>query len=247
MANDESYGFDMKNHTHFTPAELTCANGSTCIVCDVLQTVDHVRGELTKITYSNGYSKVGDKTFECSVCAQEILASGEAEAIFTASGYSIKESTGTGLIGSFVINRIALNLYNEYTETHLGYGVVMSNANISSGGLTFDSNNVLTSANGIQLKVADEDVNYAKINYTIDDFSINDEKTAELELVIALYVIDENGISFIQGNSSSSETTATIQGGAAALKTITFKKVAELTGVYDKLIEASKIEAEIKE
>jgi hypothetical protein len=106
---------------------------------------------------------------------------------------------------------------------------------------------VLTSANGIQLKVADEDVNYAKINYTIDDFSINDEKTAELELVIALYVIDENGISFIQGNSSSSETTATIQGGAVALKTITFKKVAELSGVYDKLIEATKIEAEIKE
>lgn len=247
MANDETNGFDMANHMEITPAEISCGNPLKCIVCDILQTVDHTRGELTKITYSNGYSNVGDKTFACSVCGQDVLGSGEAEAIFTASGYSIKESTGTGLLGSFVINRVALNLYNEYAEAPLVYGVVMSNANIENGGLTFNSNNVLTSANGIQLKVADEDVNYAKINYTIDDFSIHDEKTSTLELVITLYVVDENGISFIQGNSSSSETTATIQGGTVALKAITFKKVAELTGVYDKLIEATKIEAEIKE
>ena len=47
MANDETNGFDMANHMEITPAEISCENPLKCIVCDVLQTVDHTRAALT--------------------------------------------------------------------------------------------------------------------------------------------------------------------------------------------------------
>ena len=214
-------------------------NEKYCTTCNVLiateivaptgHEFDSAKGAIVlSYTYPNGYTNEGVIKIQCKGCS--LTDDTTAEAIFEALGYSIK-TDGTGLTGDFKINSEALAVYNQYLVNNgkqaIKFGIVMSNGSIE-GGLVFDSEYKLTSIFGIQLEATTKD--FSKLSYTITDFDPTSASLANLDLVISVYVIDENGISFIQRETElDGSSTATVNGGAPiALKSINLGKIAEL-------------------
>jgi hypothetical protein len=147
------------------------------------------------------------------------------EPIFSAVGYSIKQD-GYGIISSYIINTEALSEY-EKVNKRLTFGIIMANANFGDATEFMTKNEdgvyVLNSKYGIQLEVNNRD--FAKINSTIDNFTQND---AELQLVMALYVVDDNGIHYIQREGSY---VGTVTKGETTLDIVTISKIAEINEV----------------
>ena len=212
--------------------ELYCTECNELVASDIITPLGHEfdvadGATVPSCKYPNGYDKEGTLTTKCARCT--ITQDTTLAPLFEAKGYSIKND-GTALIGDFRINQDALEAYNAYLvgigKDELVFGIVMSNGALANG-LTFDSEYKLTSAYGIQLVATSN--NYAKLNYTITGFDPADSMVS-LDLTIAIYVIDENGMSFIQRETAlDGTTTATVNGGTpVALKSINLGKIAEL-------------------
>lgn len=200
-------------------------------------------GATITIAYANGYDKAGLKEAKCSRCTH--IEESTVDAIFEALGYSIKND-GTGFTGDFKINRDALVAYNEYSTTALKYGILMSNGSLDNG-ITFDSKYTLTSDFGIQLGVNDPASQYSKLGYTISEFDITDKALTNLEIAIAIYVIDEQGVKFVQRETVSvGETSVTVEGqNSSSLKTISLAKIAE--SILPSVQANTQMSADIKE
>ena len=151
-----------------------------------------------------------------------------AEPIFTAEGYSIRED-GKALLGGYKINSEALKAYNEFNGEKLTYGIVMSNA----------ANVVITDGEytgGKGIMATENNESYTTVKYVISGFSAI-EQLADLNLVITLYVVDENGMSFIQNDTAYDSANANVDGTNIAINAITFGYIAQKTIDEDKTIE----------
>ncbi|MBQ8162970.1 MAG: leucine-rich repeat domain-containing protein [Clostridia bacterium] len=181
---------------------------------------------IVNIAYpNNDYTVDGTKTVDCpnENCTKEDSV-GKAAPIFEANGYSIRED-GKMLLGGYSINSDALKEYNAYLKENgkasLKFGIVMSN----SAYLTI-ADGKYTGGKGVLVEATSDD--YTSANYTIGGFSAT-EKLADLNLVIALYVIDESGTSFVQNGTAYDEATASVDGKSVTVNVITLGYIAQAT------------------
>ena len=87
------------------------------------------------------------------------------------------------------------------------------------------SNGTLGTTYGYQTKVSERD--HDRVTCTVTDFTANE---TNLQLVMALYVIEDGVVTYIQRDGQYASTAT--QGGAT-LNVVTFEKVAELLGKTD--------------
>ena len=177
----------------------------------------------SSITYTD-YSSEGTKASTCKDCHK--IERTTIPAIFTAVGYSVKEKDSLGIISGYTINVNALIEY-ENVNGKLTFGIIMANANFGEATEFMSKNTegkyVINNIYGIQLEVTDR--YFAKINATIEQFT---EKEASLNLVMALYVVDENGVSYVQKDG---DYAGTVKKGETTLDVVTIVKIAELSEV----------------
>ncbi|MBQ8840135.1 MAG: leucine-rich repeat protein [Clostridia bacterium] len=102
----------------------------------------HQNSSIVAIVYNgaNKFFEVGDITYHCDRCNSdhEEVGKGKAAAIFVFHGFSATEveEYGKSIIQSFVVNREAMTLYNDYTENDVvGYGLVAA-TELGLGGST---------------------------------------------------------------------------------------------------------------
>ncbi|MBO5212737.1 MAG: hypothetical protein J6B60_04270 [Clostridia bacterium] len=173
---------------------------------------------LNSIVYANGYGAVGVKNVKCARCDQTTDL--EVPAIFTAEGYSIS-GNGASLLGGYKINTSALQEYNAYKGTKLTYGIIMSNSAYMT---VLDGK--YTGGKGVMATENNE--SYTTVKYVISGFSAT-EQLADLNLVITLYVVDENGMSFVQNDTAYGVAEASVEGKAVNVNAITFGYIAQKT------------------
>ncbi|MBO5212222.1 MAG: hypothetical protein J6B60_01650, partial [Clostridia bacterium] len=132
------------------------------------------------------------------------------------------------LLGGYKINSEALKAYNEFNGEKLTYGIVMSNA----------ANVVITDGEytgGKGLMVSESNESYTTVKYVVSGFSAT-EQLADLNLVITLYVVDENGMSFVQNDTAYGVAEASVEGKAVNVNAITFGYIAQKTVDMDSSI-----------
>ena len=185
--------------------------------------------KLISITYADGYDAVGVQNVKCARCDE--TAELEASVIFTSEGYSIRED-GKALLGGYKINSDALKAYNAYLEANgkaaLKFGVVMSNA----ANLTM-ANGKYTGNKGISVESTSD--SYSTVKYVISGYSAAKE-LADLNLVISLYVVDENGTSFIQNGTAYNNANASVDGKTVSVNAVTLGYIAQKTIDTDETI-----------
>lgn len=178
-------------------------------------------GNILSISYEGGFENVGLYTCVCSECdAQD--AEKEAPAIFTTIGYSIKND-GRGISTAYNINKDALSKYQSYCSTKnksFTYGVFIGNSE-SFGDTFMNSNGTINNDYSFITSVVAGD--YSRINSTVTDFTSAEK---DLKLVMALYVIDDGNVSYIQHNGTYD---GTVEKGDTALDVVTISKIATLT------------------
>ncbi len=238
------------NKEHKSVEEVNDHNCTTNDVCRCgniinAKTAD-AHSETTKLIYTYGYAQNGVKKVycsseDCNACDSESVIF----AIFTAEGYAVKED-GTALLGAYKINSSALKEYNAYLaengKSALKFGIVMSNANsftILDGKYTGDKGLITESTND----------NYTTVKYVISGYK-NTEALVNLELIIALYVVDENGMSFVQSESdaiSGKTDNATCEGSEITLDKVSLASISQATLDSGEVEIGSSYEAVLKE
>ena len=209
-----------KSHSQ---TDAICDNSDYCKDCNYLVLEPHV-GKMT-VSYPNGYDAVGLKQ-SCHLQNCNGNAVVELEPIFKSLGYSVKENNGYGILVTYMINIEALEEY-ETANGELEIGVIMANANFD-GQTEFmskgaDGKYELNSTRGIKVEISGKA--YSKISVKIDNFTQNE---ATLDLVMALYVADADGISYIQHKGTYA---GTVTKGDATLDVVNITKIAEIVNV----------------
>lgn len=202
--------------------DTICGNDDYCTDCGYHTLTPHV-GE-PSVTYPNGYTKSGlAQTCHLAACNGNIKTT--LKPIFETVGYSVKEKGGYGIVSTFYVNPSALKAYEDMNGK-LTIGIIVANAK-TIGQDAFmtkgdDGKYKLNATKGIQVEMSDV---YSRIDATLDQFT---QDAVDLNLVIALYVIDENGVSFVQHEGTyAGEVTK----GESTLDIVTISKIAELTNV----------------
>ncbi len=140
-------------------------------------------------------------------------------------GYSIRENNGYGILLTYQVNKDALREF-ESVNGSLTVGIIIANADFD-GQSEFMSKNsegkyVLATSKGIQTQMSAS--SYSRIYASVNQFTQNE---ATLNLVMALYVVDAKGISYIQHEGAyAGEVTKD-----ATLDIVTIAKIAELGNI----------------
>ena len=182
--------FVMEGHTHYTYDTVSCAPGSSCIVCDIIQYSDHEKGELSSVTYPNGFANDGCINYMCLVCKNE-YADGTVSAIFIPHGYSYKlNGTSEGISAKFEINKESREFFEEVNGCELHYGVIVANKNHFQDG-AFIEDGKLNTANqkGLQVEIVDDE--FAFFSCLISGFERGGYNN--LELVMSGYAYTVKG------------------------------------------------------
>ena len=190
---------------------------------------------LVSIVYAK-YTDKGVKKVACGrSCGENVDL--DVDPIFETLGYSIKENNGYGIMSTYVINDVALKEYEDLNGP-ITFGIIMANANIDGQSAFMSKNDqdkyVLNSSYGVQLEIKNRD--YSKINATIDQFT---QDEASLNLVMALYVIEDDNVTYIQHEGTyAGEITKD-----ATLDIVTITKIAEIKGIQITLPEPALVPA----
>lgn len=219
------------NHTP-DKDDFNCTTGMTCANCGGEEAGKEHKTE-TIWTYPNGYTNVGSKLCKC-VNEDTCKVNGasnvplETPAIITPLGYSVKIDVkhGYGISADYEINEIIVS-YNDY----LGEGNELEIGFLAANSTTFADSNImvngeLNSQKGLKVEV---DEKYRTVRCILSGFTA--EVANNLSLVMAFYVIDAEGTSYIQsadvGNNYKNldETFSADE----RLDIVTIAKVAEVT------------------
>ncbi len=209
--------------------DKSCITDNKCSRCDAVERalyLEHNKAEL--YSYPNGYDKDGVYTCECKNdgCIAISINEGDEGStlapIFKALGYSFKELTNDGLCVGYEINISALNAYNTYLGegNELEIGIIIANS--TTFGSEFMSlvgdKYTLQAAKGIQ--VAINDTEYKIINCKITGFDTDEKRS--LCFVMAMYIVDKKGVSYVQSQNTSAET---ITRNDITLNTVTISSI----------------------
>jgi hypothetical protein len=173
-------------------------------------------------SYPNGFSGECIINQKCSVCENTISKADPP--VFEHLGFSVKSSDSSlGLCGMFKINTSALNWYKNNISNDISYGLVVANAKTFNSDTFFDQNGCITNQKALQLEITDD--SFSNINITILNFT-ND--TLDLELVIFMYVKDNDKITYIQKSADLDYYTSNVPLNGVSLGAITFSRIEEL-------------------
>ncbi|MGM9645322.1 MAG: hypothetical protein ACI3XS_01335 [Eubacteriales bacterium] len=213
--------------------ETVCAQYKCSCGVSIGGHIGHVFGGIvTSISYPNGFGNFGDNKCLCTVCQLwEDTEEGVAEPIFRSLGYSAG-SANTAIYGGFYVNLDALNAYNSYLEEgkELKYGIIVSNVtgltSLTIGDGTIDN------TKSVMAEIKDHTLN--RIGIAINGLDPTVANHVNLQIVISVYVIDENDdITFVQkdGAMDGSYYTSgiTVNETENALGAITLKQMAYLS------------------
>jgi hypothetical protein len=181
------------------------------------------------ILYNDGFDKKGMQYECCENCNNEINIV-EAKPIFTPKGYSMN-GAGDAIIAGYEINIEMLENYkNNY---NVKFGVIIGNADYFEGN-AFIENGVMKNEFGIQLEITQFD--FSMVKCTINGYN---EAYDDLQLVVALYVIDADGnVSYVQkADSGYYASTVTKDVALGAFTRTTIKNV------FDSLVESTQVKA----
>ena len=217
---------------HF--ASATCTESGLdemrCTVCkSLLDTIvakalghehDAINGGATVIAliYVNGLDKEGVKDVKCARC--DLRSEEIAAPIFIALGYSVGPN-GDSLKAGFKIDAHAFEEY-RLLNPEVEIGMIMVNANTVASTENLFVNGALNStAKGVQLSI--ESVIYCTWNVDVTGFVPANANS--LELVIGVYIVNEEGnVTIMQyADADKYETTKTY--GDMSVNAITFNQV----------------------
>lgn len=200
-----------------------CSNNDYCKDCGYLTCEAHVG--TPSISYPNGYLANGQRT-NCSLAICNGSEPTAVKPLFKTRGYSIQENNGFGILSTYEVNRDELEAFEQINGS-LTIGIIIANANFDDKDsfMYVDSEGkyVLNTARGIQAEMVER--GYSRIDARIDNFSQNE---ATLKLVISLYIVDADGITYVQHEGSYvSEVTK----GDVTLDVVTISKIADIVNV----------------
>ena len=181
-------------------------------------TTSHNWGSTT-MNYES-YKDNGVKSTICQDC--EKAQTTTLPAIFSPIGYSTRDN-GTGILCDYKVNVAALAEYNSYLGkgNELVFGIILANAN-TFGDSFIGADGKITTEKGIQLQITNP--NFAKITASVIGF---EEIHRNLELVICMYVVDADGIEYIQ---SATEFECSVIRNGVKLFGATIGEVSALAG-----------------
>lgn len=209
--------------------DKNCVTDNKCSRCEAFEKALYSsHNMLESYSYPNGYGKFGLYTCECTNgdCTAMNITDGDEDSVLApiirALGYSVKETTNDGLCVGYEINISALNEYNTYLGegNELQLGVIIANS--STFGNEFmsliDGKYTLQSSKGIQVEISG--TSYRIINCKITGFDTDEKRS--LSLVMAMYVVDKKGVSYVQSQNTSA---VTVTKNDITLNTVTISSV----------------------
>ena len=217
---------------HTKPANITsCLVGGNCSVCSTAfepYATEHTKGGET-LAFPNGLTANGVYTYDCTNpgCTIVDIVVGDKDGrdvvapIFTAKGYSTNPDKNA-INGGYDVRLDSLALYERLIGT-LNYGIVIANAKSFGTNTFFDADNKVQSDKALQVEM---DKQYASFDCSIN---FGAKTNMELDLVICAYVIDANGVVFIQTESGSDVSI-----GGATFKSVTLAQVIALQPAVSK-------------
>ena len=227
---------------HASDATADCTENIVCKDCTITITEafdDH--DIVITITYENGFTSDGVKTTACS--RQGCTACDKSEtalAIFSAKGYSYKESgSKRGLCGGFTVN---VDAFNEYKQANSGKTITLSILMVNPKYINEESDffssegQIIATGGAIQLEITE--LNYASLDFRVDGFTL--EYMQSLEIAFALVVCDDGEVEVIQKQYGQDETSN-------VCKTYTDKNGIKLDSVTVQSIAPEVVEALKKE
>ncbi len=215
----ESLGLT-KSHT---ATDAICDNTDVCGDCGYTTCTPHTA--TPSISYPNGYLANGQK----ATCSLAICGGSKPKAIkplFSPNGYAIREDNGYGIISTYNVNADELQEF-EQVNGKLTIGIIVANADFEgqSEFMTKDADGkyVLNTSRGINAEMKER--GYSRIDARVDNFT---QDAATLNLVLALYVVDGDGITYIQYDG---EYAGEVTKGDVTLDVVTITKIADIVNV----------------
>lgn len=188
---------------NYVPAteEHTYENG-VCTGCGkALYCADSTHNlEIISISYANGYDKPGLKVVKCLDC-NAMETETQAPALYSFIGYAVRQDGRNGISVGFEVNTDALAKYEEATGKTVEIGVVFAGYDNLAGKQPLDENGKTISLE--KGKVIKSDL--SEFDYKIYDFVLNDidDSIKDVNLVIAAYIYDGEGVEYLQENGAS--------------------------------------------
>ena len=191
------------------PSNNDCTKDIVCLLCATVMSEAYEGHDIVvEITYDNGFTSVGVKTTYCSrdnctVCND----SEQAEAIFTAKGYSFKEEgSKNGICGGFAVNVDAFDEYKAlYPEKSISVSLLILNPKYLDSNAFFGANGVVNASKG-SVQVEINESSYSRLDYMVSGFTL--DYMQNLELAFAVVVNVDGEIEIVQKQYSENESTA---------------------------------------
>ncbi len=199
-------------------------NNSTYTIEDytdkIKEMLPHDLSSVGQIQYTNGYTKYGYYTYDCSMCHQAIKEDkASCPPLVITYGYSVTDKDGIGSINvKYSIDEAVLALYESTNGVKLNYGTVVAVKKSLNGQSPLDASG--KARNGV-LKL-----DTSKNGYSTSLIKLTNLKDANktVSYVMSIYIIDGSDINYIQ----DTETVKNPSG-------VTYKEIKELAEYYESL------------
>ncbi len=211
------------NGVDYVKGMTDCTQGGNCTRCGRAFEGQENHAMVETLVFANGLTASGAYTCDCTnegCTAIDILAGDEqgrdvVAPVFVAKGYSTNADKNA-INGGYFVELKSLELY-ERLIGELNYGIVIANANAFDANSFFNAENKVNTDKALQVEM---DKQYASFDCSVN---FGAKTNIELDLVICAYVIDANGVTFIQAESGSDVTI-----GGSAFKSVTLAQVVAL-------------------
>ena len=158
-------------------------------------------GEATQVVYRRGFNKPGKLAKVCPTCATKDELIEEVPPMLTSIGYSVSEFGKNGVTQGVLINRDAVNKYNEYAAAPIDFGMVAGarSALVEGNPLLIAGDSVTKASNVVAYK------SFANETSTLISYSLNGfgDMYKDTQLIVSAYVYDGNDIYYLSGDSIS--------------------------------------------
>ena len=197
----------------------------TCLTCGKTDTheipaLSDVHVSITHISYPNGFDKAGVESIICSKCGYNAGDSALAP-IFVNLGTSISDDKTDITIG-FKVNREALAYYEEMVSA-IEFGFIVASADDVSekGALLNEDLEIADGVRGFMATFATRQFSYINVKVC----GATTEANRKMDFVLAVYVIDNTQISFVQHSLTNGNKPVTA--GDYILNTISIDRAYE--------------------
>lgn len=197
----------------------------------VKEMLPHDLDSLGAINYTNGFTRMGFYTYECSMCHQLIDEdTASCPPLLICYGYSVSENDGLGSISvKYIIDESVLEQYEKANGVSLEYGTVVASKKTLNGETPLDaSGNARTGVYKLKTSANGYTANSIKLTKLGD-------ANKKVSYVMSLYIKEGNSILYVQ----DTETVKNPSG-------VSYKEIKELADYYESL-SMTTVSAEAKE